>query len=150
MQKYTKDECVPLSETCMLAIERINFYQKLKAENKKFKDNNPYQSVDPAPPWGEGNCEKWRAILLDQTHTLFDRYRSLFSLRNEGSDVCILAICEAFNDKSILLRHEVIIQLNYNYNPIGHLNSNKYHPLVSTNQINLLRLKSSEYCIPPN
>ena len=113
LQKYTNDVCKPLSETCILSIERINFYQKLKSENKQIQDNNPFQSVDPAPPWEQGKCEKWRAILLDDTQTLFDRYRSLFSLRNEGSDVCILAICEAFNDKSVLLRHEVTTYVQY-------------------------------------
>lgn len=107
LQKYTMDANKPLRETCVIAIDRINFYQKLKSEKREFQDTNPFLSVDPAPPWLDGNCEKWRGTLLDPTLSLFDRYRSLFSLRNEGSDVCVEAICGAFQDQSILFRHEV-------------------------------------------
>ena len=108
LQKYTMDDNKALKETCIIAIDRINFYQKLRSEKREFKDTNPFFSVDPAPPWLEGNCEKWRDILLDPTQTLFDRYRSLFSLRNEGTDVCVETICDGFKDQSILFRHEVI------------------------------------------
>ncbi|KAI6647254.1 Deoxyhypusine hydroxylase [Oopsacas minuta] len=119
LQKHITDTSKPLSETCIIAIDRINFYQKQKTEKIEFKDNNPFLSVDPAPPWLEGNCEKWRETLLDANQTLFDRYRSLFSLRNEGTDSCVLAICEAFNDKSILLRHEIAYVLGQLQNKLS-------------------------------
>lgn len=47
------------------------------------------------------------AQLTDQSLPLFERYKAMFSLRNNGSKAAVLALCTGFNDPSPLFRHEV-------------------------------------------
>lgn len=53
---------------------------------------NPYLSVDPAPPATDTNIEKLEATLLDEKEDLFARYRALFALRNIGSTESVLSL----------------------------------------------------------
>jgi deoxyhypusine monooxygenase len=64
-----------------------------------------YGSVDPAPPSLEADVEKLKLQLLDENNQMFLRMRTVFSLRNNGSDEACLALCSAFVTKSALLRH---------------------------------------------
>ena len=43
----------------------------------------------------------------DQALPLFDRYKAMFSLRNNGSKAAVVALTTAFADPSPLFRHEV-------------------------------------------
>ena len=45
-----------------------------------------YGSVDPAPPSLEVDIEKLKLQLLDENNQMFLRMRTVFSLRNNGSD----------------------------------------------------------------
>lgn len=71
-----------------MALKRI---QWLKESNEKIPDN-PYLSVDPAPPSSETSVEKLEATLLDEKEDLFIRYRALFALRNIGSTEAVLSL----------------------------------------------------------
>ena len=66
-----------------------------------------YGSVDPAPPSTEKNVSSLREKLLDEDSKMFQRMRSVFSLRNDRSSEAVLALCDGFNTKSALLRHEI-------------------------------------------
>ena len=66
-----------------------------------------YGSVDPAPPSTEKNVSSLREKLLDEDSRMFQRMRSVFSLRNDRSSEAVLALCDGFNTNSALLRHEI-------------------------------------------
>ena len=66
-----------------------------------------YGSVDPAPPSTEKNVSSLREKLLDEESKMFQRMRSVFSLRNDRSSEAVLALCDGFNTNSALLRHEI-------------------------------------------
>ncbi len=68
-----------------------------------------FGSVDPAPPYpkSEVNVERHAAVLHNPDEKMFERMRALFSLRNIGGKHAVQALCDAFVDKSALLRHEI-------------------------------------------
>ncbi|KAG0249488.1 deoxyhypusine hydroxylase [Mortierella polycephala] len=105
LEEYLKDECDVVSQTCELAIE------KLKYDNRKEKEVLPksaYSSIDPAPPiTDEESTEQLRAIYLNQKLPLFERYRAMFTLRNQCTTESVLALADGFDDPSALFRHEI-------------------------------------------
>ena len=80
-----------MAETCVLAVERINWLHSDKSETLS---SNPYSSVDPAPPAVSQDIESLRTSLLDESLQLFERYRAMFQLRNLGSEDAILVLAE--------------------------------------------------------
>ena len=79
-----------VAETCQLAVRRLEWLQ----ENKQELGTSPYLSVDPAPPAEETDVAKLRKTLLDESCTLFDRYRAMFALRNLGGQAAVLALAD--------------------------------------------------------
>ena len=77
-----------------------------------------YLSVDPAPPAAPGTpADALVAALLDESAAtpIFDRYRALFSLRDEGGAAAVAALCAALRrSRSALLKHEVAYVLGRN------------------------------------
>lgn len=70
--------------------------------------SNPYASVDPAPPTNISNVETLKNILLDESLSLFERYRAMFSLRNIISKPAVEALgAGLLQGQSALFRHEV-------------------------------------------
>ncbi|XP_062452197.1 deoxyhypusine hydroxylase [Rhea pennata] len=100
---YSEDPVVEVAETCQLAVKRLEWLQ----ENKEEPGTSPYLSVDPAPPAEETDIAKLRETLLDESHTLFDRYRAMFALRNLGGQEAVLALADGLRCGSALLRHEI-------------------------------------------
>ncbi|NXX99803.1 DOHH hydroxylase, partial [Centropus bengalensis] len=90
LKHYSEDPVVEVAETCQLAVRRLEWLQ----ENKQEPGTSPYLSVDPAPPAEETNVSKLRETLLDETCTLFDRYRAMFALRNVGGQAAVLALAD--------------------------------------------------------
>ena len=82
-----------IAETCQLAIQRIQWLQSQHSEKSKLSEN-PFQSVDPAPPAEETSIEALRERLLDEKLSLFDRYRAMFALRNHNSEESVKALAE--------------------------------------------------------
>ncbi len=66
-----------------------------------------YGSVDPAPPSKEKNIDLLISILLDEEEKMFERMRTIFSLRNNRSREAVTALCQGFSVESALLRHEL-------------------------------------------
>lgn len=78
-----------------------------------------YGSVDPAPASNKGSLESWSASLIDESLPMFQRMRSVFSLRNQGSDEACLSLCAGFSASSALLRHELAYVLGQMQNDVA-------------------------------
>jgi len=116
LEEYSKDADIDVAETCILAVDRIK-WKKTKAESEKIP-GSPYASVDPAPRFvGDEDIEKLRAKLLDDSKSMFKRYRAMFTLRDIGGKEAVEALCDGFNDKSALFRHEVAYVLGQMQDP---------------------------------
>jgi deoxyhypusine monooxygenase len=97
------DECIEVRETCELSVDRIKFLADHKVE-KSAK----FLSIDPAPPSSSSeNVAELKAQLLNDSLSLFERYRAMFALRDIGNEEAVLALAEGLNDKSALFRHEI-------------------------------------------
>ncbi|NWI70642.1 DOHH hydroxylase, partial [Todus mexicanus] len=103
LKRYSEDPVVEVAETCELAVRRLEWLQ----ENKQEPGTSPYLSVDPAPPAEETDIVKLRETLLDESRSLFDRYRAMFALRNLGGQAAVLALADGLCSGSALFRHEI-------------------------------------------
>ena len=75
----------------------MEWEQSKESEDEKSKlSSNPYASVDPAPPALERDTSVLRKNLLDESISLFERYRAMFALRNKGDKESILALSEGW------------------------------------------------------
>lgn len=112
-----------IRETCEIAVDKIEFDN---SETGKLQAANQYPCIDPAPashsplvaaahsaalpsstsstPPSIAELEK---TLLDGKLSLFERYRAMFALRNDGSREAVLALARGFEDPSALFRHEI-------------------------------------------
>tara|TARA_B100000459_G_scaffold67415_1_gene37221 strand:- start:1289 stop:1777 length:489 start_codon:yes stop_codon:yes gene_type:complete len=90
----------------------------MASENRK-PGVSQYGSVDPAPAESKGNLETWSSTLCDESQPMFQRMRSVFSLRNHGSDDACLALCAGFSASSALLRHELAYVLGQMQNEVA-------------------------------
>nr|NVI76115.1 nero [Cucujiformia] len=110
LNKFKHDKVVEVAETCELALDRINWLKNSGDESSKLSQSL-YNSVDPAPPALSKNVNELKDILIDETATLFNRYRAMFALRNIGSEDAIAALGEALNYGSALFKHEIAFVL---------------------------------------
>lgn len=108
MEKFKNDPAVEVAETCELALARIQWIQN---SNNLESSKNPYNSVDPAPPFDSMNEIDLRTILLDENNNLFQRYRAMFSLRNLQTSEAVRALGTALKYGGSLFRHEVAFVL---------------------------------------
>lgn len=108
LQKYKTDPVVEVAETCELALDRIKW---LQSGEKQQLTQNPYHSIDPAPPMPITDLNKLKEILLNNSESLFERYRAMFALRNIGNKEAIEIICMGLKTGSALFRHEIAFVL---------------------------------------
>ncbi|XP_035780905.1 deoxyhypusine hydroxylase-like [Anopheles albimanus] len=110
--QYSKDPVIEVAETCEIALERVRWLkQKAAHEKADSKDGNPYASVDPTPAADGRSVEELQRILMDESDTLFNRYRAMFALRNLQSKEATLALATGLKGNSALFRHEVAFVL---------------------------------------
>ncbi|XP_061635248.1 deoxyhypusine hydroxylase [Phyllopteryx taeniolatus] len=107
LKAFSQDPVVEVAETCQLAVRRLEWLQKGRDRQPRDADRNPYNSVDPAPPTARGSAAELRALLLDETLPLFERYGAMFALRNLGGREAALALGDGFQCSSALFRHEI-------------------------------------------
>lgn len=111
---YSKHNVRELSETCKLALDRLDWYGR-QSENKDQESKSVYNSVDPTPSYPDTmSIQELKVLYLDEKVCLFDRYRALFTLRNIGTPEAIAAICEGLfgsPSDSALFKHEVAFVL---------------------------------------
>ena len=96
------DDSIEVGQTCQVA---LNFIRWRIDNNKSVEDYgsdpkapiacacmlSPYDSTDPAPPSPEHvdlTTAELGEILRNDDLELFERYKSMFSLRNRGGDDC--------------------------------------------------------------
>lgn len=91
---------VQVAETCQLAVRRLEWLMNGGEKTAEGTDENPYCSVDPAPPAPRKTVPELRAQLLDESLSLFDRYRAMFALRNLGTEEAVLALGDGEKDLS--------------------------------------------------
>lgn len=104
LERFKNDPIPEISETCVVAIDLINWKQKHPEE----KPSEVFMSVDPAPPAKKKkSVAQLRDQLLDKNLSIFKRYKALFALRNVNSKESALAICDAFGSGSSLFDHEL-------------------------------------------
>jgi hypothetical protein len=75
---------------------------------------NKFMSIDPAPSADALLPEEHHiSCLLDSSLSLFQRYGSLFALRDRGTSAAVLGLCKALleDTSSALLRHEIAFVL---------------------------------------
>ncbi|KAI7905499.1 armadillo-type protein [Cokeromyces recurvatus] len=118
LEKYSKECDQAIVDTCVLAIDRINYVND-PANKKENEYKSAYSSVDPAPPTLETkDVQVLGQELIDPNLSLFKRYRAMFALREIGTTEAVLALCEGLKDKtSALFRHEVAYVLGQMQNP---------------------------------
>ncbi|KXJ29805.1 deoxyhypusine hydroxylase [Exaiptasia diaphana] len=107
LRKFENDSIPEVSETCQLAIQRIEWLNNRNTSEGDKLSSNPYHSVDPAPPSLDLDIPRLKGALLDENRPLFERYRAMFSLRNTGGRDAVLALAEGLKCKSALFRHEI-------------------------------------------
>jgi deoxyhypusine monooxygenase len=89
------DENKAVSETCEIALMRLDWLKNQQNSEINGLSRNPYYSVDPAPPMiQKQDVTELQEILIDENRKLFERYRAMFALRNLNTDDAILALCE--------------------------------------------------------
>nr|NVI76132.1 nero [Cucujiformia] len=121
LQKYKADSVTEVAETCELALDRISWFKNSNGEISKLS-NNPYNSVDPAPPAKSTNINSLKYTLTDEKASLFERYQAMFALRNIGSLDAVEALGKALKFGGALFKHEVAFVLGQ----IQHKNSVSY------------------------
>lgn len=117
LEKYLNDPSPEVSETCRIAKARLDWL--IYKDGGQFIDNNPYLSVDPAPPTHQGSIHQWQHQLNDTSLSLFERYRALFALRNKGGKEAVDALTTGFNDHSALFKHEIAYVLGQMQDPVA-------------------------------
>ncbi|KAA0714143.1 Deoxyhypusine hydroxylase [Triplophysa tibetana] len=106
LKHHAEDPVIEVAETCQLAVRRLEWLMNGGNESVE-KDLNPYFSVDPAPPALKKSVPELRVQLLDESLTLFERYRAMFALRNLGTEEAVLALGDGLQCSSALFRHEI-------------------------------------------
>lgn len=115
LEKYSKDETREVAETCQLALDRITWYRNHPDEKSP---ESPYGSVDPTPASTETDLIKLEKELLDDSLSLFDRYKAMFALRNLRSDESALVLAKGLKTESALFSHEVAFVLGQLQNEV--------------------------------
>lgn len=120
LEKYSKHHVRELSETCDLALDRLKWYNESN-EEKNPESVSPYNAVDPTPSYPDSMpLKELRSIYLDESKSLFERYRALFTLRNIGTSEAVATICDGFfgsPSDSALFKHEVAFVLGQMQSP---------------------------------
>ncbi|XP_071446231.1 deoxyhypusine hydroxylase [Hetaerina americana] len=118
LEEFVKDKSPEVAETCQLAIDRIK-WKEINDSNcvSGTLSQNPFDSVDPAPPASEKDISYLESVLLDDNKSLFERYRALFALRNLRSSESALSIAKGLKGGSALFRHEVAFVLGQLQDP---------------------------------
>jgi len=156
--KYCDDPHPEVSETCQIAVDRINWRKEHPEAAESEKDASHFHSVDPAPGHSKEtlgkSVEDLQKILLDSNLSLFKRYQAMFTLRNIADEASVNALCLGFKDKSALFRHEVAYvlgQLQHSASVpalIEVLKNDKEHPMVRHEAAEALGEISHDACTP--
>jgi len=109
LEEYAKHPVREISETCIVAIDLINWTNDHKGNLHNEIEDSDFHSVDPAPPSKKRSVEELKEALNNHELSIFERYRALFKLRNIATEEAVLAISSSlYDDKNgPLFLHEV-------------------------------------------
>ncbi|KAI9085478.1 hypothetical protein K1719_032545 [Acacia pycnantha] len=103
------DPAQEVRETCEMALQRIEHLKDSDGSHELSMSTHHLLSLlTPAAP--AASCsyvDQLRKVLLDEEKGMYERYASLFALRNNGGNEAVAAIIDSLDSKSALLRHEV-------------------------------------------
>nr|NVI76080.1 nero [Cucujiformia] len=116
LENHKKDDVKEVSETCELALDRIEYLRNL---NENIQKESSYNSVDPAPPALTKDITLLKTTLIDENLKLFDRYRAMFALRNLGTSEAVETLGNALKYGSSLFKHEIAFVLGQMQNEIS-------------------------------
>mmetsp|Transcript_45890 Transcript_45890/g.115066 ORF Transcript_45890/g.115066 Transcript_45890/m.115066 type:complete len:315 (+) Transcript_45890:89-1033(+) len=117
LQEFENSDCEPLAHTCQLALDRIRWARKKDAAGDVKEQEGAerrHVSIDPAPPADPNlSVDQHVSKLMDPKVRLFERYGSLFALRDKGTDDAVLGLSRVLleDTSSAVLRHEVAFVL---------------------------------------
>lgn len=139
-----------IGHTCQIALANIQWKMEMtKRGNDTIVDlcaRSPYASIDPAPPHPDPKIYTYElsAILRNASLPLFERYRAMFSLRNDGGSYAVRELGRTLvEDKSsVLLRHEVAYVLGQIQDPESF--DSLVESLRCTNEHAMVRHESAE------
>ncbi|KAL0486200.1 deoxyhypusine hydroxylase [Acrasis kona] len=118
LRKYLNDPVREVRETCELAVKNIE--DRLKGHVETDPDViAEFQSIDPAPAprnYKQMTTQELKVIYLDESKSLYERYKAMFGLRNRSSVLndreATMAICDGFfTQDGALFKHEVAFVL---------------------------------------
>jgi deoxyhypusine monooxygenase len=115
--KEDQTEPVVVRETCDIAVDRIRWAHSDVRKQEALKQSD-FASIDPAPPMPSTfkipSILELQRTLLDESQSLFNRYRAMFALRDLASPPdlptakpAVHALASGFQDPSALFRHEI-------------------------------------------
>jgi deoxyhypusine monooxygenase len=119
LERFLNFEDDIIQETCLMSVENINWMNNTKNGQTEGLDKLKlhHHTNDPAPPFNfkleaYSSVEKIKKILHNESESLFNRYRALFTLREFDSEEAVQALCECFGKNlktrfSPLFKHEV-------------------------------------------
>lgn len=110
LKKFLNDPAKEVSQTCELAIARLQWSAKQQGVEEEILSTSGYLSVDPAPPPPmDSDVTTLKQTLQSPSVPMFDRYRAMFGLRNKGGDESVKVLCDVLlsDTDSALLRHEL-------------------------------------------
>lgn len=115
LRKHAGDKRLPVSETCAVALE------KLEEMGGTELEASPYGSHDPSPAEAEKEMSALERQYLDESRSIYQRYKALFALRNIGTKEAVDCIAKGFygEGRSALFEHEVA----FVYGQMGHPDS---------------------------
>eukprot|EP00475_Leptophrys_vorax_P022564 TRINITY_DN3071_c0_g1_i1.p1 TRINITY_DN3071_c0_g1~~TRINITY_DN3071_c0_g1_i1.p1 ORF type:complete len:323 (-),score=70.30 TRINITY_DN3071_c0_g1_i1:29-946(-) len=122
IEEYSRSTVKEVAETCQIALERLRWLNGHVTERKdgeesvdleRDSDSSMYVSVDPAPAAPIRSLEELEKIYLDvdHQHSLYQRYKAMFALRNIGSNEAVEVLVKGFADSSAVFRHEIAFVL---------------------------------------
>ena len=101
LEKYLDDPSEAVSETCVLALDKIRYDNDPKNKEEREKNQSVYSSVDPAPPSVTVKSpQELGKQLMDTSLPLFERYRAMFGLREIGNTEAVEELAKGLKDKS--------------------------------------------------
>lgn len=133
LEAHVDDPVREVAETCRLALERLRYYAQQEEQAKRKEagegegpsaaseeEARRYLSVDPAPAASRSTpTSALRALLLDESAPIFERYRAMFGLRDRGGPEAVEALAAGFGCRSALLKHELAYVLGQMQDPVA-------------------------------
>ncbi|KAM0746759.1 ARM repeat-containing protein [Meredithblackwellia eburnea MCA 4105] len=164
-----------IRETAEIAWEKVRWdnseegREERRKEEERRKDGLvTFTSIDPAPPSSNSSpfltslakptstpIPELTTTLLNPSLSLFDRYRAMFALRNDGGAEAVEALAKGFGDESALFRHEIAFIFGQLLSPhsipslISVLRNNKEDEMVRHEAAEALGgIADEEKCLP--